>query len=101
MVILGYRSQNSRENLFKEPLMQIGIMALLIGSAMVFASPAFSTEMIRYEHEIYTGSSGDQVRYEAPKDEQYLEHQREQNRRVKATKDKEGHPIFIAFSNRN
>lgn len=80
--------------------MQKGIMALLVGSAMSFASPAFSAEMIRYEHEIYTGGE-DQSRYEVPHDEQYIEHQREQNRQVKATKDKEGHPIFIAFPDRD
>ena len=80
--------------------MQKGIMAIFIGSAMSLASPAFAAEMIRYEHEIYTGGT-DQSRYEVPKDEQYIEHQREQKRQVKATRNKEGHPIFIAFPDRD
>jgi len=79
--------------------MQKGIIALLVGSTMSFASSAFSTEMIRYQHEIYTGRD-DQSRYEVPHDEQYIEYQREKSRQVKATKDKEGHPIFIAFPDR-
>ena len=81
--------------------MQKGTVALLMISAMAFASPVFSAEMIRYDHEIYTGGSNDQSRYEAPNDEQYIEHQREQNRHAKAKKDKEGHPVFIAFPDRD
>lgn len=76
--------------------------ALSIAAFLVFSPSAFSSEMIRYEHDVYNGGTSQRDYGPQPrKDEQYITYHKKRYEEIREKKDKVGHPIYTAFPDRD
>lgn len=82
--------------------MQKGIAILLLGLGLSFSQSAISAEMIRYEHDMYQNKISKprpptQQNAKENKTQQPTKKSTDSNKRV----NKQGHPVHIAFPDRN